>query len=191
MQAPRVHMDRWPAPRLRARIGRGDGKGRAARSAPSPAARARRTLRLMMVCSALWVFVAAPCLAMDATVSAISFGQIVFLDTGQAQRIDLYPSGDMFVSSGVLVVSPGSPAQVNVFGAPANTILSLSFSADPIRRSVMSERFVIQEWTSDSSGLTNADGEVSMNLGATLISEPGRSYRDTQYTGTVALTISY
>ncbi len=129
--------------------------------------------------------------AMDATVSPISFGQIVFLDTTAPQRIELSSSGQTWVSSGVLVVAPGTPAELNVFGAPPNVMLTLSFSANPIARSVMSERFTIQEWAGDGSTMTNGDGELSLMLGAALISEPGATYRETEYSGSVALTISY
>ncbi len=129
--------------------------------------------------------------AMDVTMSPMSFGQIAFLSTAAPQRIELSPLGQMFVSSGVLVVSPGTPSELTIFGAPPNTMLTLSFMANPIARSVMSERFVIQEWSGDSSMITNSDGELTMRLGATLISEAGEAYRDTEYSGSVALTISY
>lgn len=166
---------------------RGHGKGRIVRTALSLR---RLFVSTLFALPALSVM-AEPAAAMDVGVTPISFGRVAIVDSTSTQSIELTPEGQMIPSSGILVVMPGTPAVLSVYGAPANTSLSLDFTANPIQWTAGGEAFTIQDWNGDGGAVTNSNGELTMRLGATLVSQAGASYPDHFYYGGVALTIDY
>lgn len=128
---------------------------------------------------------------MTITIEPISFGRIAILDNAVAQTVEIAPDGSMVASSGIVVVTNGSPARLEITGAPPQQLLDLDLMANPLQNTAAPPAMTLSNWSGDSGGVTDINGELVMRLGATLTTDPGITYPDKLYFGTVILTVNY
>ncbi|MBR0565932.1 DUF4402 domain-containing protein [Azoarcus sp. L1K30] len=136
---------------------------------------------------------------------ALSFGNIAaFPHASNIARLTLSPNGTVSVSStgpGARLIALGGaqPGKFTVSGAAANQTIHITPQPGSIfvthtTLGGSTARFVAKDFvtTPNGSAQTNASGQLSVALGASLETEAGtQGYADGEYRGTYTLEVSY
>ncbi|MDH5258742.1 MAG: DUF4402 domain-containing protein [Gammaproteobacteria bacterium] len=129
--------------------------------------------------------------------SYLDFGTIALKNNASTYTIRVRYTGQIINDPEIIIVTPGTPAEYLLTGFPASTLLTITVTSlagittSPISPVPGNQQFTISNFDYLPSVSTNATGEATIYVGATLTSSGTGVYDDTLYVTTTNLVITY
>lgn len=128
--------------------------------------------------------------------SPLDFGTIAIKDNSAAYTHRVRYTGQIINDPEIIIITPGSPAEYLITGLPVSTLLAINVtSPSGVTTSPATgpsnEQFTISNFDYLPSVTSNAIGEYTLFVGATLTTSGANTYQDTLYVTTMTITITY
>jgi len=138
-------------------------------------------------------YLVAPANAVISEVQAINFGKFALQNNTSVHTYRVLPNGTINANVEYIRFFDGQEGQYNLSGYPATTALTILVTSGNLTTGAGGEQFSIGSWdTSPASLVTDASGEESFNLGATLSSSgSGTMYLDGTFNVNATITINF
>jgi len=129
-------------------------------------------------------------------ISPLDFGTIAIKDNSAAYTLRVRYTGQIINDPEIIIIAPGSPAEYFISDLPVSTLLTISItSPSGITTSPAvaptNEQFTISNFDYLPSVTSDATGEYTLFVGATITTSGVGTYQDTFYVTTMTLNISY
>lgn len=142
----------------------------------------------------LWLVAAAPAAADSLhIVRNLTFGEFATRDNDSPHTIIIDPSNNATYDPALLTINPAERGEFLLEGFPANTALTISVPDTnlTLNGGGAGIRFTINSFTHNNP-VTNASGEATLYLGATLTTTgSGQHYGTGNYSEGIEITIDY
>jgi len=129
-------------------------------------------------------------------ISPLDFGTIALKDNLAAYTYRVRYTGQIINDPEVITVVPGAPAEYFITGLPVSTLLTISVTSPTgVTTSPAvpptNEQFTISNFDYLPSVTSDASGEYTLFVGATITTSGANNYLDTLYVTTMTINISY
>ena len=132
------------------------------------------------------------------SVKALSFGTIVLKNNNASHQYRISFAGDVNIDPAFIIIAPGNPAEFFISEYTPHTLLSISVLISDTNTQLAgashptSSQFTItNHHTAAPTITTNALGEASVSVGATLNSSGTGFYIDATYFNQLTLVVNY
>ncbi len=129
--------------------------------------------------------------------TSLNFGTIALKDNLAQYNLRVALNGQITNDDAIVILSPGYPAQFSLTGFPANTLITISVSPAAGDTQLAgftnpsSSQFQVHNFETLSPFNTDANGEKTFTMGATLTTSGIGSYMDAMYIIFIDVTASY
>ena len=129
-------------------------------------------------------------------ISPLDFGTIAIKDNSAPYTHRVRYTGQILNDPEIIIVSPGSPAEYLITGLPPSTLITISVTSPTgvttsPAAGASNEQFTISNFDYLPSVTSDATGEYTLFVGATITTSGTNTYEDTLYVTTMTINISY
>ena len=129
-------------------------------------------------------------------ISALDFGTIAIKDNSAAYTLRVRYTGQIINDPEIIIITPGTPAEYFITALPVSTLLTISVtSPSGVTTSPAvaptNQQFTISNFDYLPSVTSDASGEYTLYVGATITTSGAGVYEDTLYVTTMSINISY
>lgn len=129
-------------------------------------------------------------------ISPLDFGTIAIKDNSAAYTHRVRYTGQIINDPEIIIITPGSPAEYFITGLPVSSLITINVtSPSGVTTSPAAgptnEQFIISNFDYLPSVTSDATGEYTLFVGATITTSGVGAYLDTLYVTTMTINISY
>lgn len=121
---------------------------------------------------------------------AMSFGRFIVLDNAATRSVTMDTSGNISSTGDILVYKDAQPGAFSITGANPLASHTITVTPDPFDLTIVNNRYFSIDTFTISNSTSDADGNLSFTIGATIHTDGDGTYNEAVYTGSYTVTVT-